>query len=743
MDTFELLPSLAQGELVDSSAPELVAAIFRSRASGTLVIEQESEIRVFFRGGEMCGAGLFKGFRTLAVVLLANDWVNALDIDTSRSEAEQTGKRHGEILISRGILTDEQLKHALREQHRQNLSTLLSLATGHYEFRGFEPPPPWARDVLVDPIGCIVEAFAGEQHEERRRKIIEWLGNLPARLSVDWPELSGRMLLGPQDRRAAALLALPRRLPEFVAASRLGQARAEAVLVSLLLGGAVEAHPTGHEEPVLAPFRAPREPVRAKPQYEEPEAVLVEPEVLGDDEAAELVEEGALEDAELAGPDAGSEPVELTADGDGGEAARGAALDAEPLLSSEELGAEEAEAPLEFAEQADPSSPKVSRRWAPPPRRELEEPSLEQISLATDLVSEGASTPLDAEAPLELDTSSAVAQRGQARSRPPPGAMHQSLTFDGSPNDPLPGLDAGSRLEAEAATQQGGRDLRKKLMMQGMRNLGSAPSPAGVTSEAAPITAPIVPAELDESRLGADERIFVVDVRSRLKAAGTQTAYARLSVVAASTSEQIKAAYITAAKKFHPDRSSGAGLAALQPELEKLFALLKEAYDLVATSEARIRYDAALKAGKGTTRKEDAALMLKMGEVLLKKRDFDGALLKLRRAVDLEPTGDTIAALAWGLICDPRQAATGKEEAATLINRALRAPGITARTYYVAGVLWRTKDPESAADAFRKVLELDPAHSDASLELRLLQSRRKGKTIGGGVLSGLLFGKRK
>jgi predicted TPR repeat methyltransferase len=112
--------------------------------------------------------------------------------------------------------------------------------------------------------------------------------------------------------------------------------------------------------------------------------------------------------------------------------------------------------------------------------------------------------------------------------------------------------------------------------------------------------------------------------------------------------------------------------------------------------------------------------------------------------VDLEPTGDALAALAWSLVADPKGTPQSKEEAASLINRALRVPGVTARTYYVAGVLWRTKDPDSAVDAFRKALEVDPQHSDAALELRLIEQRRgKEKKTGGGVLSGLLFGKRK
>ena len=85
----------------------------------------------------------------------------------------------------------------------------------------------------------------------------------------------------------------------------------------------------------------------------------------------------------------------------------------------------------------------------------------------------------------------------------------------------------------------------------------------------------------------------------------------------------------------------------------------------------------------------------------------------------------------------------------SLVNRALRAAGGTARTHYVAGVLWRTKDPESAVEAFRKALALDPKHADASLELRLMETRQgksaakaKDKEKEGGVLSGL-FGRRK
>ena len=134
----------------------------------------------------------------------------------------------------------------------------------------------------------------------------------------------------------------------------------------------------------------------------------------------------------------------------------------------------------------------------------------------------------------------------------------------------------------------------------------------------------------------------------------------------------------------------------------------------------------------------------KTGLTLLRDNYAIKALPHMRRAVDLDATGDALAALAWGLVSDPKASQPAKEEAASLINRALRAPGVTARTYYVAGVLWRTKDPESALDAFHKALEIDPKHPDAALEIRLMEQRRgKPAKGGGGVLSGLLFGKRK
>jgi len=597
VDTFELLPSLAQGELSETSAPELVAAVFRSRASGTLWLETRDtpEIRIFFRAGDMCGATAFPGVQNLAHVLLANDWVNALDIDSTREEAVRSGKKHGEVLVARKLLSAEQLESALAAQHTTNLLALLGLTEGKYDWRGWEPPPAWAREVVVDPVGSLVEALEQDKHAQRRTKVIGWLGDHPVRLSVDWPELAERSSLTPIDRRAAGLLAVPRRLTHFAEASQLPQLRAEALVAALLLTGGAEPQPG----------------------------------------ASALNEQEAIARLDS-----------LTLDG--------------------------VEAP------------------AAPAAANVEE-----------------------EVELELD-----------RPTPPPP----------------PAASSGSDEERV------GRELRKKMLARGIRNLGSLPSREEI--EGAVAVTPKHPGakqKQQKKELSAEDQRFVDDVRSRMKMAPRQNAYERLGIDARASSDTIRNAYLEAAKRFHPDRATGAELEQVEAELQTLFALLKEAYETLSSPDARAQYDASLKGVQGGTRKEEAAITVKMGEVLLKKRDFEGALNKLRRAADLDANGDVLAALAWGLVSDPKATPATKEEAASLINRALRAPGVTARTYYVAGVLWRTKDPESAVDAFRKALEIDPRHPDASLELRLIEQRRGKQPAkpSGGVLSGLLFGKRK
>jgi tetratricopeptide (TPR) repeat protein len=660
LDTFELLPSLAQGDLRDASAAELVAAVFRARASGTLSLEAKDtgEIRTFFRAGDMCGTGVFAGFRTLAHVLLANDWVDAVAIDESREESARTRKRHGEVLVANSLLTPDQLRAALLSQHRQNLGALLALAEGGYEWRGWEPPPPWAREVSVDPVAAIADAMAMPLLVPRRRKILDWVGSQVLRLSVEWPELEPKSALRSNEKRALAALANPRPIPDFVRASGLPGERAEALVAALLLCGGLEAgEPTSEH------------PSRTTPPHSSSHA---------------------------------ARPMEL------------------------ELELPEAEEPL----QLDLDESPTARFEAPPEAREF--PPETEFELAPDTEAAEIRTPM-------ASAGIATEPRMTPLATPPPVA-------------PIPAAApaASEPVDAPADPQadERARNLRRRMRERGQRNLG-----VGVNRDAVEggtrIPTPAHSPPVNPHAMDAETRSFVDEVRMRAARLDRCNAYERLGISPSATQDHIRQAYITAAKRFHPDRvSSNLALAAVLPQLQALFSGLKEAHDYICTPDARKAYDIRIRAGGGSakseSRKEEASLALKMGDVLFKKRDFEAAIVKLRRAVELDPTADALAALAWALTADPKSSPAAKEEALALIPKALRADRISARAYYVAGVLYRTNDPAGSADAFRRALEVDPSHAEASLQLRLLEMRGGGKATpkGSGVLSGI-FGKRK
>ncbi len=594
MDTFELLPSLADGELATSSAPELVAAIFRSRASGTLTIDTPTgEVRQFFRAGQMCGSAFFSGFHTLAQMLLKYEWANALDIDSTLAEAQAQKRRHGEILIERGMLTAEQLEEALAAQHRHNLLALMRLDRGHYELRGWEPPPAWTQELNIDPVGPLFEALAEERMAKRRAHLLLWLQGQPAALTREWDEIALNADLSDDDLRAIGQLARGRTRSGFVAVTRLDPAHAEALLSGLLLIGGAEPK---------APAALAGAPRSAPPPPPDDESLLIP---LDQDE-------GLLE----------------------------------LLPDDEAFGPPHAPASAPVIAAASPAAP-LSRTSAVEPM--IAPPAPSMVAPRTMPIAGPKTAPIAAPrtAPIAVQT-----QAAPARSMPPP---------------PPP--------EAVEPTAEGAQ--------------------------------------------------LLAQVHERLRAAVSETPWQRLGVSAQATNEQIRAAYLDAVRKYHPDRGIALGLASAQEELQTHFAAIQDAYDRIATPAARAQYEAELKNPLGglISRQDEASLALKMSDVLLRKRDFAGALVKLRRSVDLAPSSDSLAALAWGLLCNPASTPEQRSEAKTLIERALRTGGATARTHYVAGVMSRSVDPAAAEESFLRALDLDPSHAAAAQELRLLKLR--------------------
>lgn len=106
------------------------------------------------------------------------------------------------------------------------------------------------------------------------------------------------------------------------------------------------------------------------------------------------------------------------------------------------------------------------------------------------------------------------------------------------------------------------------------------------------------PAELDEpADIDLERKRRILETYYRLDAI---THYELLQVSPDADKKAIRAAYYELVNVFHPDRYYGKKLGAFKPKLERIFARLTEAYDVLTRNQARAEYDQYLKAQERT-----------------------------------------------------------------------------------------------------------------------------------------------
>jgi curved DNA-binding protein CbpA len=257
---------------------------------------------------------------------------------------------------------------------------------------------------------------------------------------------------------------------------------------------------------------------------------------------------------------------------------------------------------------------------------------------------------------------------------------------------------------------------------------------------------PAVPFAYSRALLPAEKTMKAQIEQSHAKLAQIDH-YAFLGVPQTADDAAIRAAYVTLAREYHPDRLAGSPLAedpTLREQIESLFKRLGEAQKTLTNAESRARYDRDLKAiassGGPTTgpnarprRPTEARTAFVMAETFFKKKEYGQAELHYRQAANFDPEEPMIiVALAWCIFLNPdHPLETRRDDARRRLEEALKKFKSGEAAYRLGRVMRELGDEAAALKLFQIAAKLTPNHVDANRELRIVEMRRgKGDADG-------------
>jgi len=226
--------------------------------------------------------------------------------------------------------------------------------------------------------------------------------------------------------------------------------------------------------------------------------------------------------------------------------------------------------------------------------------------------------------------------------------------------------------------------------------------------------------------------------------------YVVLGVPPTAAPADIKKAYVTLAREWHPDTLSGTALATDEPtktKLAELFARLQAANAVLSHADQKAAYDksgaaaAAPSTGKKLRRTAEANVAFVKAETFFKKKEWKLAETHYRLAADLDEEDPKFrVAIAWAIFHnDTRDKAARTAEAKKLLTELQRTHRL-ADAAYKLGLIARMDGEDADADKrFDEAYRLDPKNPDIAREHRIKEMRAtKAKEEKKGLLGKLL-----
>ncbi len=216
--------------------------------------------------------------------------------------------------------------------------------------------------------------------------------------------------------------------------------------------------------------------------------------------------------------------------------------------------------------------------------------------------------------------------------------------------------------------------------------------------------------------------------------------FAILGVGKKASAEEIRSSYFSLAKRLHPDRLRAVGLDDPSGDAQRLFARINLAFGVLSDSMRRAEYARMLSSGGEEAVKKAqvdadviAARILKAeetfhrGEMALRRSQFESARDLFDEAVALNPDEAEYQALcAWATwLCAEDKIQVSAAVQKRLGDAVALSPLCVPAHFYRGQVAKQIGRTQAAIEAFKQVLEIQPEHSEAKLELRVLLGRER------------------
>lgn len=158
-------PSL-RGSLASFRLPDVLTFLASTRKSGTLTLNSgANEATVYFDNGAVVYAGSNQETLRLSAVLLRKKRISAAQRDAIDDLMKAEGGRFGQLAVSQGLLTEEQLSDFLKVQVSEIIYDCFVWPEGAFAFIDNTSLPPYAVTIAVDLANLIMEGA---------RRIAEW-----------------------------------------------------------------------------------------------------------------------------------------------------------------------------------------------------------------------------------------------------------------------------------------------------------------------------------------------------------------------------------------------------------------------------------------------------------------------------------------------------------------------------------------------------------------------------------------